>query len=563
MPRPKKEREPSCPISLSTDGRYHGYLLVGKKLNGDDDVRHRSGKDPKKVAAAIIKLEDEIAAKNGEAPAVGRRMKLKDYLRQWYAEGTRPQKQSDDTMRARWKHATARDYLLTIENYIIPHAGEWRLDQFANSPEHSKNLLAAVAEKVSAHAAGKARRVLRSALADAVADGLADRNAMRDINKKHVPAIVEKEPEWLTVEEGRRLLEAVAARPRLQSRWLVALMLGLRQGECLALKWTRPALRGAVGDINLATGELTIRKKLERHSWLHGCGDAVACVKGRTKTNAQGVEVPHNICKVTECGPKWIHGCRAEPCSYESPRYCPARKQDGCWRHRTKDGKAKDCPPPCKQDCDGHASTCPKAVGGGLYEEDPKTKAGNRTVQLPRQLWDAFIARKAEQDAEREKAANLWQDTGYIHTTEWGAEVDPRRDWEDWHKLLREAKVDPIKLHAARHYACTILILIGIPKHTIMHILGWSTDMTTRYGHILNEMVREVAGKLEEFHWGAPAVAVASAASPAATQQDLLAAMEEMRAMIASLQTKPVPSAPDSSTSGSTSNVIQGPWKAA
>lgn len=51
------------------------------------------------------------------------------------------------------------------------------------------------------------------------------------------PRLVEEEVVPYTVEEVQRLLEA-AGRRRNAARWVIALALGLRQGEVLGLKWT-------------------------------------------------------------------------------------------------------------------------------------------------------------------------------------------------------------------------------------------------------------------------------------------------------------------------------------
>ncbi len=69
----------------------------------------------------------------------------------------------------------------------------------------------------------------------------------------HPPRISAYDAHNLTVEEANRLLGAVRG-DRLEALYLVSLLLGLRQGEVLGLRWE---------DVNLETGLLTIRRQLQ------------------------------------------------------------------------------------------------------------------------------------------------------------------------------------------------------------------------------------------------------------------------------------------------------------
>jgi integrase len=76
-----------------------------------------------------------------------------------------------------------------------------------------------------------------------------------------LPRLREEEVEPYTVDEVRRILQA-AGELRTSARWAVALALGLRQGEALALRWP---------DVDLDTGTLFVRRSRLRPKWLHGC----------------------------------------------------------------------------------------------------------------------------------------------------------------------------------------------------------------------------------------------------------------------------------------------------
>lgn len=51
-------------------------------------------------------------------------------------------------------------------------------------------------------------------------------------------------------------------------RFALALAVGLRQGEAIGLKWS---------DWDGKANTLTIRRALQRQTWLHGCDDPHAC----------------------------------------------------------------------------------------------------------------------------------------------------------------------------------------------------------------------------------------------------------------------------------------------
>lgn len=78
------------------------------------------------------------------------------------------------------------------------------------------------------------------------------------------PKLDDEEPEPYDVTEIQRLLR-VASERRNGVRWVVALALGLRQGEALGLKWE---------NVDLEKGILRVRRNRLRPKYEHGCGGA-------------------------------------------------------------------------------------------------------------------------------------------------------------------------------------------------------------------------------------------------------------------------------------------------
>jgi integrase len=84
-----------------------------------------------------------------------------------------------------------------------------------------------------------------------------------EVERCGAPKLSDDEPEPYDIEEVQRLLK-VASQRRNGARWVVALALGLRQGEALGLKWEH---------VDLNKGILRIRRSRLRPKYEHGCGN--------------------------------------------------------------------------------------------------------------------------------------------------------------------------------------------------------------------------------------------------------------------------------------------------
>jgi integrase len=112
----------------------------------------------------------------------------------------------------------------------------------------------------SAGTAHHAHRTIRVALGEAKRRGHVATN-VAEIAK--APRLEEEDIEPFTIEEVQSLL-VEAAELRNSTRWVVALALGLRQGEALGLHWE---------DVDLDAGYVPIRKNRLRPKYAHGCAD--------------------------------------------------------------------------------------------------------------------------------------------------------------------------------------------------------------------------------------------------------------------------------------------------
>jgi integrase len=145
---------------------------------------------------------------------------------------------------------------------------------------------------------------------------------------------------------------------------------------------------------------------------------------------------------------------------------------------------------------------CPNRFGGGLAIVDTKSRAGRRVVGVPKKLMASLAQHKAKQDVEKETAAELWSDEGWVFAQPTGKPTDPRADYDEWQDILRTAKVRPARLHDARHTAATMLLVLKVPTRAVMDVMGWSqASMTTRYQHVPREVLNGIAKQMGNLLW--------------------------------------------------------------
>jgi integrase len=397
------------------NGRWECFVAVGAKPDGSLDRRKVSAKTRKECLDKVRNLER--LRDLGAVPEAGQRWTVASWLDHWLESIVGPTT----------KPKTAVSYETNVRLYLVAHLGGVRLDRLR--PEHVDRMYADM------KAAGKGsatvqstRRTLRAALNRAVDRGHIPNNPVTTAVK---PRHEEPEVEPLTRDEARLILAAAPHEPN-GIAWIVHLSLGLRRGEVLALRWS---------DVDLAAGTLRVQQTLQRLSWKHGCGDAVACSEGR---------------------------------------------------HRDK------CPPRCT----GHARHCLDRLGGGLVFDSPKSRAGRRTLDIPPPLVDQLRAQRSTQIHERLTAGSEWDDHDLVFAQPNGKPLDPDNQSKAWKAFLERTGIRVARLHDARHTAATLLLLQGVDPRTVMYVMGWSeASMTKRYQHVVPELRRAAMERMTEALW--------------------------------------------------------------
>lgn len=157
----------------------------------------------------------------------------------------------------------------------------------------------------------------------------------------------------------------------------------------------------------------------------------------------------------------------------------------------------------CGDACGKKAGHCPQRRSVRAETNDTKSQAGRRAVGLPDELVKLLAKHREQQAGERETAAQLWRDSGYVFTTQRGEPVNPSTDYHAWKQLLASAGIRDGRLHDARHTAATVLLILGVPERTVMGLMGWSsTAMAARYQHITGAIRGDVAQRVGGLIWG-------------------------------------------------------------
>lgn len=153
-----------------------------------------------------------------------------------------------------------------------------------------------------------------------------------------------------------------------------------------------------------------------------------------------------------------------------------------------------------------------------------KSKAGRRTIGLPPQLIALLRAHRIEQEREWALARQLWHDQDWVFATPTGQPINPRTDYSEWKRLLRDAGLREGRLHDARHTAATVLLVLRQPTLTVMSLMGWSSEsMAARYQHVTDALRSQVASQVGDLIWDSAAGADDS--TPVMVRRNSLAAI--------------------------------------
>lgn len=339
----------------------------------------------------------------------------------------------DTVCRPKLKPAPLRSYESVVKNWIVPTIGQKKIALL--KPSDLRTVYQAVNDAGrSSSTALKAHNIMSAMLETARRDGLIARNITADLD---APRAAVSDRGALTTEQALRILVA-ASKTWDGTRWWVALLAGVRQGERLG---------ATLDSIDLDKGEFTVQWSLTEARFAHGCGGT--CGKAR-------------------------------------PGSCPERHlllADGL-EYRQLDGRLLLVRPKS-----GKPRTFPLIPQ--LAEALRRYLISTADIPNPHGL----IWRNQDGSPMTAKQENqAWRDVLHQAGLIDAAQALPPKD-------RPEGTTDIPTTHWARHTTATVLTALGVPAEVIGEIVGHVDAKTTaRYTHVSSAMAREALGRLGE-HW--------------------------------------------------------------
>jgi len=144
-----------------------------------------------------------------------------------------------------------------------------------------------------------------------------------------------------------------------------------------------------------------------------------------------------------------------------------------------------------------------KREGGSLITADTKTARSRRSVNIPRGLASLLQAHRQRQEEERYVVEELWTDTGFIFTTNFGTPIDPRNLNREFATICQRAGLDHWHPHELRHSAASLMLASGVKLQVVSEVLGHASIRMTAdvYGHILAPDREAAADAMDQALW--------------------------------------------------------------
>jgi integrase len=260
------------------DGRWRAAVTVGKDANGKPKRKVFTGSTRHEVAEELAKaLRDQQRG----IPINPGKQTVGMFLMAWL----------ENTVKPSVRPKTYRSYEQMVRNHLVKAipAEEWEkreLDSVAGLKDIplAKLTLQKVQEffkeKLGAGNSPALVRYLRVVLRVALNEALKEDLIVRNVAALATPPRVEKKViEPFTPEQARNFLKAALGH-RLEALFTVGLAVGIRSGECSALRWL---------DVDLDKGAISIRHTLQRKK-----GEGLVLLPPKSEKSRRTIELPES-----------------------------------------------------------------------------------------------------------------------------------------------------------------------------------------------------------------------------------------------------------------------------
>jgi len=258
----------------ASDGRWVVRLDLGY-VQGRRKRVTRYASSEREALAVLNRLRRENEA--GRLTAAAGEMTMAQYLEYWLAE----------LLPGTVKASTEASYADMTRRHIVAGLGHLYLAKLSRDDMRRffRQLALAKSQRrgddrvLSPRTVQYVHSILRRALEDARREDLIVRNVAREVSP---PRYERGEVEPLSPDDARALL-AAASTDRLYAVYVLALLLGLRRGELLGLRWSA---------VDLRRGTLRVQASLQR------VGGQLAFTPPKTKRSRRAIPLPRAVVKV-------------------------------------------------------------------------------------------------------------------------------------------------------------------------------------------------------------------------------------------------------------------------
>ena len=143
------------------------------------------------------------------------------------------------------------------------------------------------------------------------------------------------------------------------------------------------------------------------------------------------------------------------------------------------------------------------SVGYEVCRSDPKTRRGNRTIDLDDRTLAMLREHRRGQDAERH-AQSLGGHADLVFTKPDGLTYHPEHVRQAFDRRVARTEVPRIRFHDLRHTHATLLLKAGVSPKVVSERLGHATVAFTMdvYAHVIPGMQAEAANLFRDLVFG-------------------------------------------------------------
>lgn len=147
-----------------------------------------------------------------------------------------------------------------------------------------------------------------------------------------------------------------------------------------------------------------------------------------------------------------------------------------------------------------HINTNRVVAAGKVYEKDPKSKAGKRSLYVHSDTLNVLKEEYAKYLADKEEQGAAFKDSGRVIRKSDGSAYNPDSILQKWERYAKRNNLPYIPLHAMRHTCATTMNAAGVNAKVLQEYIGHSDFNLTYnvYTHVLPEQNKEAVEMLEK-----------------------------------------------------------------